>query len=613
MNLLSDVQVKKIAAFDISDSLDLHDPRFGNAGSTEIVCPTCNMRGDVCMGHHASLSLGIHMFHPIMYKKSQNILNSVCMGCGKNLVSVTKSKAKRCHTCDIVNSGDYIVYATHMYAAVRPNGRDRILAENIPDGLLPDGYIVSTVLVPPIHLRTPEDMEWSTDIQKLYEQLVQVVRKKKIEDVCSAYCKITGALRNEGVTGIMSGKAGIFRNLMMGKRVELSARAVIVGDPHMRLDQVAVPVAVFQKIKIKTTCNRYNMDSMKALAEDGRLWWEGTDNAVKVRNILHGMTFERSIEDGDFVMLNRQPSLSKASMTCFRAVMRRDDQSVFAINPQVTPPFNADFDGDEMNIFFMSQSSPTMCRAEMVGLCSAENHVPVQDVVTGCYIMSKVDVRVSNEVWNDCVAIVQPDAYFEPAVKSTHGLLGLCIPRYKGEVLLKKNIMSHVQNQTACTTSVDLFTLQLVVERWMSVYGLTVSLSSVLSPPLKFEREGVDAYKERCLLKVQKDLSGTGLMNMIESGAKGSATHASHMAIALGQQYVGGKEGIFCTKSYSRGLTPKEFFGHQMAAREGVVSTNIGTSNTGYLNRRACKIIADLKLQYNNTVADDCQISSFKP
>lgn len=98
---------------------------------------------------------------------------------------------------------------------------------------------------------------------------------------------------------------------------------------------------------------------------------------------------------------------------------------------------------------------------------------------------------------------------------------------------------------------------------------------------------------------------------MIESGAKGSEVHASHMAVAIGQQYIGGKEGVFCERPYSKGLTQREFFGHQMAAREGVVSTGVGTASTGYLNRRACKIIADLKLQYNGIVADGNLLSSF--
>lgn len=605
--LLSDEQVETIAAFDITHSLDLHDPRFGNAGNTEVVCPTCNMRGDVCMGHHASLSLGISMFHPLMYKESQKIINNVCFGCGNNIDVVAKSKAWRCKMCNYVNHGDYIVYANDMSAAVRhklstsnrevKNLGDCKLAGDIPDGVLPDGYVISKILVPPIHLRTPEDMEWSTDIQKLYEHLVQVIRKKG--DVCAAYSKITGAQRNEGVTGIMSGKNGIFRNLMMGKRVEFSARAVIVGDPAVCIDQVAVPRNITEKVRVLTTCNRYNITRLKMLADKECLWWDKTNDQVKPHNILPGMTFERAIVDGDLVMFNRQPSLSRPSITCFRVTMRKDEHNVFGLNPQATPPFNADFDGDEMNIFFMSQSCPYTCRAEMSELCHITNCVPVQDVVTGCYIMSSSDKPVSREVWSDCCVINSSSSQ----KMTTHGLLKMCIPDYRGEVLNRDNIYR---------TGLNLYSLQLVVSRWLCVHGLTVSLSSVLSTPInKNASESADMYRERCISAIKSRMPGTGIMDMIESKAKGSVTHAVHMAIALGQQYVNGKEGIFCTRSYSRGLTPNEFFGHQMAAREGVVSTNIGTADTGYLNRRACKILADLKLQYNGTVADRVMLSSF--
>lgn len=591
--LLSDENVDAIAAFDISESLDLHDTRFGNAGSTEVVCPTCGMRGDVCMGHHASLSLGISMFHPLLYKESQKIINSVCFGCGESLVRVTKSKAKRCPDCGVVNHGDYVVYANDMSAAVRSNGRDCKLAGSIPYGVLPDGYVISKVLVPPIHLRTPEDMEWSTDIQKLYEQLVLAVHRRG--DVCAAYSKITGAQRNEGVTGILSGKTGVFRKLMMGKRVELSARAVVVGDPSMELDQVAVPKAISNSVRVNTACCNYNLGNLKSLADDGRLWWEKTEDLVKRCNVLPGMTFERGLVDGDVVMLNRQPSLSRHSMTCFRAVIRKDDHKVFGINPQATPPFNADFDGDEMNTFFMSQSGPTS-RAEMTELCRTVNRVPVQDVVTGCHIMSKTDAPINRAVADDCAALLG----HKRTHKSTHGLLAMCIPGYNGEILTKRNIYRE---------GLDIHKLQLVVGRWLAQRGLTVSLASVTADPLPIHPgETPDAYRERCVSAVRP---GTGLMDMIESGAKGSVTHAAHMAVAIGQQYVGGKEGIFCTRSYMRGLTPTEFFGHQMAAREGVVSTGVGTANTGYLNRRACKIMADLKLQYNDTVADNVMVSTF--
>ena len=492
-----------------------------------------------------------------------------------------------------------------MSVAVRPNRTAILTAKSVHTNILPNGYVISKILVPPIHLRTLEEMEWSGDIQKLYEQLVHIIRKKG--DVCAAYSKLIGAQKNEGIIGMMSGKDGIFRKYMLGKRVEFSARAVIIGDPNLQLDEVAVPKNVQSVIKIKVTCNKYNVEQLKSFAREECLWWENTTDKVKVENILPGMVFERVLMNGDYVMLNRQPSLSRHSLTCFKVVIRKDDYKVFAINPQSTPPFNADFDGDEMNTFFVSQTSPPECKAEMIELCHITNTVPVQDVVTGCYIMSKNNVQMNKNVFYDCIAIcsinVQNFICSKTAEQTTHGLLSMCIPEYKGEILTKKNIYRKKLN---------IYVLQLVVERWLSTYGLTVSYSSVIATPLnKTQYESADAYREKCIKHVQKELTNTGLMDMIESGAKGSVTHAAHMAVAIGQQYIAGREGMFCHDSYSKGLNPEEFFGHQMAAREGVVSTGVSTADTGYINRRACKIMADLKLQYNNVVADDLMISSF--
>ena len=605
--LLPDRLVEKIATFDITNSLDLYDPRFGNAGNNDVSCPTCNMRNDVCMGHHALLSLGVHIFHPLTYKESQKIINSKCLYCDTQLSKVSKSKAKRCQECKNVNHGDYVIQAADMTLAARPNEQgDVIHAHSVKDGILPDGFVISKILVPPIHLRTPEDMEWPTEIQRLYEQLTVAVRHRK--NVCGAYSRIVGMHKKEGVTGIMSGKNGVFRQLMMGKRVELSARAVVVGDPCLKLDQVAVPKAIAESVRVKTSCTKYNTVDLRIMASDGILWWAGTNDVVNPCNILEGMNFDRALKDGDFTMLNRQPSLSRVSLMCFKVVVRKDNEMVLAINPQVTPPFNADFDGDEMNAFFMSN------RAEMAELCSfsecTDKLTPVQDVITGCYIMSAEDVPVDENVWNDCVMYASNLEGFTQnetgagSSKTTFGLLSMCIPGYDGSRLYKKSFKRF--------KSANTYVLQLVVTRWLSAYGLTVSLNSIVVKPVtKAEGESTDAFKERCIGVVRKDMSGTGIISMIDSGAKGSVVHASHMAVAIGQQYIGNREGMFCKKPYSRGLTHDEFFGHQMAAREGVVSTGIGTASTGYLNRRACKTIADLKVQYNGVVADESLVSSF--
>lgn len=603
ISLLSDDLVDRIAAFDITDSLDLHDPRFGNAGNSDVMCPTCNMRNDVCMGHHASLSLGMHMFHPLMYKESQRIMNSTCMSCGTSLPRSSRAKARRCK-CGSVNQGDYVIYAHDLTVAARHNEYgNRVYAHSVPDGILPDGHVVSRILIPPIHLRTPEDMEWPTDIERLYERLIASLRSAFRTDVCAAYSRVLGAHKKGGITGVMSGKAGIFRQLMMGKRVELSARAVVVGDPCLELDQVAVPKAIADSLKIKVSCTEHNIRDLKVMASNGLLWWPGTNDVLDPANVMKGMLFERNLKDGDLAMLNRQPSLSRTSLMCFRVIVRRDDERVFSINPQITPPFNADFDGDEMNTFFMFD------KAEMAVLCSTaecrNGLLPVQDVVTGCYLMSAKDAIVSASVWDDCALYTGCTVGMGTQKKTTFGLLSMCIPGYDGRRLRKRDFRAF--------GDFDVHALQLVVERWLSVHGLTVSLKSVTARPVnKRDGETTDSFKERCILRAKEDMSGTGIMSIIESGAKGSVVHASHMAVAIGQQHIGGKEGVFCEGSYSRGLTQREFFGHQMAAREGVVSTGVGTASTGYLNRRACKIIADLRLQYNGTVADGNLVSSFK-
>ena len=630
LSLLTNQQIKTIAAFDITQSRDLHDSRFGNAGSTEILCPTCNMRGEECVGHHASLELGISMFHPLVYKEAQNILNSVCFGCANKLKKMSRAKAIKCPDCKLVNNGDYIIYAHDTSVAVRQSTREKRPANDIPYGILPEGYVISTILVPPIHLRTPEDLEWSTDVQKLYEQLIDVLKGKKTTGrnrtnsstshssmICAAYSKIVGAHRKEGVIGMMSGKSGIFRELMIGKRVESSARAVITGDPYLQTNEVSVPQTISDGIRVKVTCGKYNIKYLRELADAGNLWWEGTNDVVALHNILYGMAFERKLQNGDLVMLNRQPSLSRLSLMCFKVVLKTDPSSnVLSINPQATAPFNADFDGDEMNTFFMSN------KVEMAELCQISNDelTPVQDVVTGCYMMSKTNVPVSLQLWSECTMYCT-DSNTTPTlsglasgVKSsqdTHGLLSMCITGYDGSVLNKKTLKSLLSDG-----HMNLYALQLIVLTWLSTHGLTVPFKSFNTSPAKIRRgETPDSFRERCLLYVKNVMSNnpdaSGLMSMINSGAKGSAAHASHMALSLGQQYIGGKEGILCERPYSRGLTPKEFFGHQMAAREGVVSTGVSTANTGYLNRRACKIMADLKVQYNDTVADDVMISSF--
>ena len=109
LSLLSDEDVLKVAAFDITDTLDLNDPRFGSTGSLSFECPTCGMYEDQCIGHHASVNLGCYIFHPLIFKDAQRIINSTCAKCKSKIMNVGNSKTNRCSVCQKLNFTNYVI------------------------------------------------------------------------------------------------------------------------------------------------------------------------------------------------------------------------------------------------------------------------------------------------------------------------------------------------------------------------------------------------------------------------------------------------------------------------------------------------------------------------
>lgn len=89
------------------------------------------------------------------------------------------------------------------------------------------------------------------------------------------------------------------------------------------------------------------------------------------QEIAYGVTVERSLMTGDYVLFNRQPTLHKMSMMCHR--VRILPYSTFRLNLSVCTPYNADFDGDEMN---MHVPQSYEAAAELKNIC----HVPTQIV-----------------------------------------------------------------------------------------------------------------------------------------------------------------------------------------------------------------------------------------
>lgn len=150
----------------------------------------------------------------------------------------------------------------------------------------------------------------------------------------------------------------------MGKRCDFSARSVITPDAALRLNQLGVPLAVAQNMTFPESVTYSNIDEMKMLVQNGPQNWPGAMYIIRedgkmidlamLRNrsdahIEPGYKVERHLRDGDIVAFNRQPSLHK--MSCMGHEVKVLPQSTFRLNLSVTSPYNADFDGDEMNMY----------------------------------------------------------------------------------------------------------------------------------------------------------------------------------------------------------------------------------------------------------------------
>ncbi|ESN95493.1 hypothetical protein HELRODRAFT_193523 [Helobdella robusta] len=216
----------------------------------------------------------------------------------------------------------------------------------------------------------------------------------------------------------LKGKEGRVRGNLMGKRVDFSARTVITPDPMLKIDQVGVPRSIAANLTYPELVTPFNIDRLTHLVHRGPNQYPGAKYIIKENNVrvdlryhpkpsdLHlqiGDTVERQMQDDDYVIFNRQPTLHKMSMMCHKVKVL--PYSTFRLNLSVTTPYNADFDGDEMNLH-LAQSLET--RAEISQLASVTRMIItpqanrpvmgiVQDSLTAVNKMTRRDSFISKE------------------------------------------------------------------------------------------------------------------------------------------------------------------------------------------------------------------------
>jgi DNA-directed RNA polymerase II subunit RPB1 len=200
--------------------------------------------------------------------------------------------------------------------------------------------------------------DWTTVLQ--YYVATQV--DNKIPGVASVAQRSGRPLKS--IKDRLNGKGGRMRGNLMAKRVDYSARSVITADPNISIRELGIPMKVAKNITKPVIVNKINKAFLTKLIQNGPDVWPGAKmleknngEVITLRYYLdrnsidleEGDTVHRHMMDGDAILFNRQPTLHRMSMMCHIArIMKKGD--TFRMNVADTKPYNADFDGDEMNL-----------------------------------------------------------------------------------------------------------------------------------------------------------------------------------------------------------------------------------------------------------------------
>lgn len=242
----------------------------------------------------------------------------------------------------------------------------------------------------------------------------------------------TKQVTQKGIKQILERKTGLMRHNLMGKRVNFSARSVAAPDPHIAIDEVGVPMDFAIKLSYPVPVNDWNAEEMRVLVMNGPEKYPGAlmieDEEGKKVHLTRMDKFQRSalakklltppesctrrvnvqkivyrqLKNGDYVLMNRQPTLHRPSIQAHRARVMPKDR-VLRMPYANCKAYNADFDGDELNMHFPQNE---LARSEAKHIVTTHNQYltpkdgsPLAGLIQDC-VVSSVKISMRGKFFN---------------------------------------------------------------------------------------------------------------------------------------------------------------------------------------------------------------------
>ncbi|WP_130891652.1 MULTISPECIES: DNA-directed RNA polymerase subunit beta' [Fusobacterium] len=460
----------------------------------------------------------------------------------------------------------------------------------------------------------------------------------------------------KSLSDMLKGKQGRFRQNLLGKRVDYSARSVIVVGPSLKMNQCGIPkkmaLELYKPFIMRELVKRElasNIKTAKKLVEDA-------DD--KVWDVI-----EDVIQDHP-VLLNRAPTLHRLSIQAFEPVLI--EGKAIRLHPLVCSAFNADFDGDQMAVHLMLSPEAIM-EAKLLMLApnniiSPSNGepiaVPSQDMVMGCFYMTKD--RPGSKGEGKCFSnIDQALTAYNNGVLDTHAIIKV---RIKGEIVettpgrimfnemlpevdkqyhvtfgksqLKKLIARLYDEHGFAETAELINKIKDFGYHYGAMAGVSVGIEDLEIPEAKKEilakaddevaqidadyksgkiineeryRKTIAVWSEATEAVTKAMMDGLDQFNpvymMANSGARGNISQMRQLAAMRGN--MADTQGriieVPIKANFREGLTVLEFFMSSHGARKGLADTALRTADSGYLTRRLVDISHEVIVN-----AEDC-------
>jgi DNA-directed RNA polymerase II subunit RPB1 len=221
--------------------------------------------------------------------------------------------------------------------------------------------------------------DWTTVLQYYVATLID----NKIPGVAAVAQRSGRPLK--AIKERLNGKTGRVRGNLMGKRVDFSARSVITPDPNLSIVELGIPLKIAKNLSKPITVNKRNKSYLKKLVINGpdvypgaKIYEKKNGETISLRYVDResiiledGDVVHRHLLNNDNVLFNRQPTLHRMSMMCHKAVIMYKGDT-FRLNVADTKPYNADFDGDEMNLHVAQDDESEI---ELMELAAVKNQI----------------------------------------------------------------------------------------------------------------------------------------------------------------------------------------------------------------------------------------------